>query len=53
LNREAVGVATELPDGTKKPILSVPKYDFTWQTYYRVKEPLQQGKSHDTTDRDL
>ena len=24
----------ELPDGTKKPLLSVPKYDFNWQTYY-------------------
>jgi hypothetical protein len=31
----------ELPDGTKKPILSVPKYDFNWQTYYMFKEPLQ------------
>jgi hypothetical protein len=31
----------ELPDGTKKPILSVPRYDFNWQTYYMFKEPLQ------------
>lgn len=30
-----------LPDGTKKPLLSVPKYDFNWQTYYMFKEPLQ------------
>jgi hypothetical protein len=30
-----------LPDGTKKPLLSVPKYDFNWQTYYMFKEPVQ------------
>lgn len=30
-----------LPDGTTKPILSVPRYDFNWQTYYIFKEPLQ------------
>jgi hypothetical protein len=29
-----------LPDGTMKPLLSVPKYDFNWQTYYMFKEPL-------------
>ena len=34
----------ELPDGTSKPILSVPKYDFNWQTYYLFKEPLQVPK---------
>ena len=31
----------ELPDGTKKPILSVPRYDFNWQTYYMFKDPLE------------
>jgi hypothetical protein len=31
----------ELPDGTKKIILDVPRYDFQWQTYYMFKEPLQ------------
>jgi hypothetical protein len=31
----------EMPDGTKKPLLSVPKYDFNWQTYYMFKEPLE------------
>jgi len=36
--------ALELPDGTKKPILSVPRYDFNWQTYYMFKEPLQVPK---------
>ena len=30
-----------LPDGTEKTILSVPNYDFNWQTYYMFKEPLQ------------
>jgi len=29
-----------LPDGTSKKILSVPRYDFNWQTYYMFKEPL-------------
>ena len=33
-----------LPDGTKKPLLSVPNYDFNWQTYYMFKEPLQLPK---------
>jgi len=31
----------ELPDGTRKVILDVPRYDFNWQTYYMFKEPLQ------------
>jgi|SRR6185503_627442 len=31
----------ELPDGTKKVILDVPRYDFNWQTYYMFKTPLQ------------
>jgi len=30
-----------LPDGSSKTILSVPNYDFNWQTYYMFKEPLQ------------
>ena len=30
----------ELPDGTKKLILDVPRYDFNWQTYYMFKTPL-------------
>jgi hypothetical protein len=28
------------PDGTSKILLSVPKYDFSWQTYYVPKEPI-------------
>jgi len=31
----------ELPDGTKKIVLDVPRYDFNWQTYYMFKEPLE------------
>jgi len=33
-----------LPDGTSTTILSVPNYDFNWQTYYMFKEPLQVPK---------
>lgn len=29
-----------MPDGTVKPLLSVPNYDFNWQTYYMFKEPI-------------
>ncbi|MFY9572727.1 MAG: cytochrome c [Blastocatellia bacterium] len=32
------------PDGTSKVILSVPKYDFAWQTYYVLKQPLAAPK---------
>jgi hypothetical protein len=28
------------PDGTSKILLSVPKYDFSWQTYYIMKDPI-------------
>jgi hypothetical protein len=34
----------ELPDGTTKPLLSVPKYDFNWQTYYMFREPIRVPK---------
>ena len=30
-----------LPDGTTKTVLSVPRYDFNWQTYYMFSSPLQ------------
>ena len=36
--------ALELPNGEKKSILSVPRYDFNWQTYYMFSEPLQVPK---------
>jgi hypothetical protein len=32
------------PDGRKETILSVPKYDFEWQTDYVFKEPLKLPK---------
>jgi len=32
--------ALELPGGERKSILSVPRYDFNWQTYYMFTEPL-------------
>jgi mono/diheme cytochrome c family protein len=32
------------PDGTSKVILSVPKYNFAWQSYYLLKEPLAAPK---------
>jgi hypothetical protein len=34
----------ELPNGEKKSILSVPRYDFNWQTYYMFATPLQVPK---------
>ena len=32
------------PDGTSQILLSVPRYDFAWQTYYVLKEPLAAPK---------
>ncbi|MCA9082166.1 MAG: redoxin domain-containing protein, partial [Planctomycetaceae bacterium] len=29
-----------LPDGTQQTLLDVPRYDFNWQTQYRLAEPL-------------
>jgi hypothetical protein len=29
-----------MPDGSTRPLLAVPNYDFNWQTYYMFKEPL-------------
>ena len=34
----------QLPDGSKRTILSVPRYNFNWQTYYMFKDPLQVPK---------
>jgi peroxiredoxin/mono/diheme cytochrome c family protein len=30
-----------LPDGTRQMLLSVPQYDFNWQSAYKLKEPLR------------
>ena len=32
------------PDGRTEPLLSVPNYDFNWQTYYMFQEPLRVPK---------
>src|SRR5262249_49506595 len=32
------------PDGKKETLLSVPKYDFNWQSTYRLKTPLRLPK---------
>jgi len=32
------------PDGKSETILSVPRYDFNWQSIYRFKEPIRLGK---------
>lgn len=29
------------PDGKTETLMSVPKYDFAWQTYYRLEKPLK------------
>ncbi len=29
-----------LPDGTRKTLLDIPRYDFNWQLHYRLSEPL-------------
>jgi len=29
------------PDGRRETLLSVPRYDFNWQTSYRLAEPLR------------
>ncbi|WP_197440237.1 redoxin domain-containing protein [Polystyrenella longa] len=31
----------EYPDGTKKEVMSVPYYDFNWQSIYRFENPLE------------
>jgi len=33
-----------LPGGETRAILSVPRYDFNWQTYYMFAQPLQVPK---------
>jgi hypothetical protein len=34
----------QLPNGETRPILSVPRYDFNWQTYYMFTEPVRAPK---------
>ena len=50
-----------LPDGTTKPLLSVPQYDFNWQTYYMFTQPVAIPKGarilssawYDNSDRNV
>jgi hypothetical protein len=37
-------VWAKFPDGTKKDLLVVPNYDFNWQTFYKLAEPLSLPK---------
>ncbi len=30
-----------LPDGSSQVLLNVPKYDFAWQTLYRLEQPIR------------
>ena len=39
LGRTLEGYA-ELPDGTKRPLIRIPQWDFNWQGEYRYKEAL-------------
>jgi hypothetical protein len=34
-------VKARFPDGRVETLLSVPKYDFNWQTTYVLREPLE------------
>ena len=34
-------VTLTLPDGTQKPLVNVPAWDFSWQNTYRYKEPIK------------
>ena len=40
LRGKAFKYELELLDGTRQTLLDVPKYDFNWQTNYRLAEPL-------------
>ena len=37
---KAMEVRAVYPDGERKLLISVPKYDFNWQTTYVLREPL-------------
>lgn len=36
----SVKVTATLPDGTKKPVISIADWDFNWQNYYQYQTPL-------------
>jgi hypothetical protein len=41
---KAFRFTAQLPDGTERILLDVPRYDFNWQTCYRLAEPLRMPK---------
>ena len=41
LRGKSFDVEAILPDGSREVLLSVPKYDFDWQFYYYLKEPMK------------
>jgi hypothetical protein len=40
LRGKAIRYEAEYPNGTREVLLDVPRYDFNWQTEYRLAEPL-------------
>ena len=42
--RQALDYEATFPDGRKETLLSVPNYDFNWQTDYIFKQPLKLPK---------
>jgi Flp pilus assembly protein TadD len=36
-----VTAVAELPDGTRRPLIHIPDWDFNWQDVYRYEMPLQ------------
>lgn len=40
LRGKAIRYEAEYPDGTREVLLDVPRYDFNWQTEYRLTNPL-------------
>jgi len=37
---KAMQITATLPDGTTKHVLNIPRWDFHWQTEYRLQQPL-------------
>jgi len=40
LRGKAFSFEGQFPDGRKEMLLDVPNYDFNWQTFYRLNEPM-------------
>jgi hypothetical protein len=38
---ESMKATANLPDGTSKPLLYIPRWDFNWQSTYMYKEPVK------------